>query len=637
MEPSKGPASLVDESGEETTTETIQSDASKHVEMAYILLEDCQISVIDSIDDSDTPTATRQLPAIPWQNHCLQTWITVDQCFPSIPESFKQSTSKPANSTHSMEHHAHERCRRCNLVLEHQQPLSTNNSSVLALNWSAIPPFHGTIQDTFALDHSQSNDSSESSPLPYEQSTPSQHRTATPPTCTCHSLSPGQNTPRPRRSDAALIAGLLMACRAHVSVVQSRVLLHSDQHDSASLLFTLAFPALSPLLSDTRQCIIGAPNETNPGTKRATAAARGRGSGQMHKPLDTALQLLLSLIRCDWRRLEEVMARLPIDGPPHHVGSSGSHGPWHSKPSLFPSSLALGAVYERIHSSGSARVHRPTPCQRTERKSSLTLTDWPKELLVDNVAPFLEATSLAALRSTCRSMHWSLRGVVPGLRLRLYSHQCHSLSWMRQREASTLRSEADCLVLAPATDFAVDDGDVHRAVTGGTTVLLATRPVRNHVAWSLRVDAQTGYTIPREHRRNELALGRRVARGGLLCDDPGLGKTITVLALILQTFGLVDTDVAMGTNDEKSELQSKPPNMAAQISDSTEDLLFHAYWSERVTLDFRRPALCKLINDLYRRSLFQSRNSNDPLLMIKKAIDRDDYGTDFSLFERAVQ
>jgi SNF2-related domain len=214
---------------------------------------------------------------------------------------------------------------------------------------------------------------------------------------------------------------------------------------------------------------------------------------------------------------------------------------------------------------------------------------------------------------------------------------------MRQREASTLRTEADCLLLAPASYSAIGDGDVHRAVTGGTTVLLATRPVLNHVAWSVRVDARTGYTIPPEQSQHELALGRRVARGGLLCDDPGLGKTITVLALILQTFGLTcdtfEADVTICTNDETSELQSKSPNVSTtvEISDTAEDLLFHAYWSERVTLDFRRPALLKLINDLYRRSLFQSRNPNHPILSIKNAIARDDYGTDFSLFERAVQ
>jgi hypothetical protein len=644
MEPfTTGRDSFVDESGEPTVV-ALQDDTSKHVEMAYILLEDSQIAVIDSIDDGDTPS--RQLPIFPRQNHGLQTWITVDQCFPSTPDPYKQFNSKPANaSTISMEHNANQSCRRCNFVLERllQRTLTANNNSTLALDWSAIPPFHGTIQDGFALDHSQSNDSSESIPL-HNEAAPSQHRTATPLACTCHSLSSGHNTPRPRRSDAALIAGLLIACRAHVSVVQCRVLLHSGQLDSASLLFTLAFSALSPLSSDTRQCIIGAPNETTPDTKRATAAVHGGGgSGGTLKPLDTALQLLLSLIRSDWSRLQEDMARLSIDGPPPHVGRSGSHDSWRAKPSLFPNNLTLGAVYERIHSSGSVSVRRPPPRQRNERKSSLTLTDWPKELLVDNVAPYLEATSLAALRSTCRSLHWSFRGVVPGLRLRLYSHQCHSLSWMRQREASTLRTEADCLHLAPATDSAVVDGDVHRAVTGGTTVLLATRPVLNHVAWSVRVDARTGYTIPPEQSQNELALGRRVARGGLLCDDPGLGKTITVLALILQTFGLAcDTskaDVPVCSNDEKRGLQPKLPNVCAatEISDTAEDLLFRAYWSERVTLDFRRPAFLKLINDLYRRSLFQSRNPNHPLLSIKSAIARDDYGTDFSLFERAVE
>jgi len=66
---------------------------------------------------------------------------------------------------------------------------------------------------------------------------------------------------------------------------------------------------------------------------------------------------------------------------------------------------------------------------------------------------------------------------------------------------------------------------------------------------------------------------------------------------------------------------------------SEDDAIFHAYWSEQVVPDFRRPYLHKLLNELCKRC----RQANLlPLGTIKKAIDGQDYGGDFSAFETAV-
>jgi hypothetical protein len=67
----------------------------------------------------------------------------------------------------------------------------------------------------------------------------------------------------------------------------------------------------------------------------------------------------------------------------------------------------------------------------------------------------------------------------------------------------------------------------------------------------------------------------------LLCDDPGLGKTITVISLILRSLGL------------STENNLKP------ITDSDERELFYSYWhSSFLTEHIRRPALLKLISSL---------------------------------------
>ena len=67
----------------------------------------------------------------------------------------------------------------------------------------------------------------------------------------------------------------------------------------------------------------------------------------------------------------------------------------------------------------------------------------------------------------------------------------------------------------------------------------------------------------------------------LLCDDPGLGKTITVISLILRSIGL-STDTSIH-----------------QTPDQDHDNLFYLYWrSSFLTEQIRRPEILKLISTL---------------------------------------
>ena len=63
----------------------------------------------------------------------------------------------------------------------------------------------------------------------------------------------------------------------------------------------------------------------------------------------------------------------------------------------------------------------------------------------------------------------------------------------------------------------------------------------------------------------------------LLCDDPGLGKTITVISLILRSFGL--STEAKADSDQ----------------DGDDDLFYSFWYSSFLTKHVRKPALLQLL------------------------------------------
>lgn len=253
------------------------------------------------------------------------------------------------------------------------------------------------------------------------------------------------------------------------------------------------------------------------------------------------------------------------------------------------------------------------------KETNCPLTNLPKDVMLSFVAPYLRARSLDALRCSCSYMHCSLRSIVPGLKLRLYRHQIKSLDWMRRRETRQLLEKH--VLNSHCIDGNTVDGDLHRAVSGGASTCLSFRPESVKKYSNIRIDPQYGSADKVKHILRS-GVSRKVARGGLLCDDPGLGKTITVLSLILQTFGLTATKL----------FRAKTGQDDAKLSSSCHlDEVFNAYWKEQVVPCFRIQNLNKLLNTLVRE------NKRDSMFFLKPVDPAGDGCPDYlDVIERPI-
>lgn len=585
-------------SSEHATAASTAVSNNELKEMAYLILEDCRVEVISEVGDFQPHL---KLP--------LRQWIQVSQLGNSTVLENQDCRTKCRKFVGTTENQLPFDgtccCRRCNLVLLHQS--TAKESLMLQLDWEQVPPFRGTISDVFPV-------------------------TKGPPfaslSCSCPVAAA-----KAQRSDAALMAGLLVACREQITVIHCSVLFRED--NQASLLWTLAFPHLQ------RQTTVA-----NTTTRRSILFQQQPSVGLktkirsriVYKPLDPALQLLLSLVRSDWDQLEVYQQRLT-----HREVVGDALPPRTKKPSFFPPKLTLGELYHRTQSSSSTNsMHHHRNGTRSRNKKvtqndACLLISLPLEVLVEKMSPFLNAQSLAGLITSCIYLNRSLQGVVPGLKLRLYSHQITSLSWMRRREASLLRAETDCLKIKQP----FQNCDVHRSITGGATVRLASKPNESYEC-NVRLDTYTGREIaPDPEFCNNESLPRRLAHGGLLCDDPGLGKTVTVLALILQTCGLSTasetkpSSTLSTTRSATLRKDSQSLHVSTELNNNSEnDAIFRAYWAEHVVAEFRGPALLKLVNELGKKN---RGGGSFPLEEVQQAITDDKYGANFSAFELGVE
>ena len=130
---------------------------------------------------------------------------------------------------------------------------------------------------------------------------------------------------------------------------------------------------------------------------------------------------------------------------------------------------------------------------------------FPIHLLPDEVMfrmlGFLDHMSLQALARTCRYFRIVCNEITPGMLLKLYPHQRAAIHWMLERERGERCVEHPCWRY-----FESKDGSF----------------------WGNTSTGEISEDPPETYRDFS---------GGFLCDDPGLGKTITCIGLMTRTKG----------------------------------------------------------------------------------------------------
>ncbi|KVI00736.1 F-box protein At3g54460 isoform X2 [Cynara cardunculus var. scolymus] len=125
----------------------------------------------------------------------------------------------------------------------------------------------------------------------------------------------------------------------------------------------------------------------------------------------------------------------------------------------------------------------------------------PDDVLV-NILTALDPLELLRVSSTCRHLRSLAATIMPSMKLKLFPHQQSAVEWMLKRER-----DPEVFPNPLYLKFATEDGFAFNVSTVSGEVVTGTIPMIKDF------------------------------RGGMFCDEPGLGKTITALSLILKTLG----------------------------------------------------------------------------------------------------
>ncbi|KAK7323306.1 hypothetical protein VNO77_26773 [Canavalia gladiata] len=139
-----------------------------------------------------------------------------------------------------------------------------------------------------------------------------------------------------------------------------------------------------------------------------------------------------------------------------------------------------------------------TPIENTCRSGIWELSDDILTKILASLGPM----DLTRISATCRHLRFLAASVMPCTKLNLFPHQQAAVEWMLHRERN-----AELLPHPLYVALSTDDG------------------------FSFHINTVSGEIVTGE------APTIKDFRGGMFCDEPGLGKTVTALSLIVKTGG----------------------------------------------------------------------------------------------------
>ncbi|KAJ8551542.1 hypothetical protein K7X08_021557 [Anisodus acutangulus] len=230
-------------------------------------------------------------------------------------------------------------------------------------------------------------------------------------------------------------------------------------------------------------------------------------SGWQFPKSGPAAAALFRHVSCDWEARSSILqsAKLGVEKDfsiwnlSHcHVVGCKLHcsAPDPSKKKLFE----LHEIFKSLPSV--AKRGNPDPLRvnplDTSKSGIWVITD---DILI-NILSSLCPIDLLRVSATCRHLKFLAASIMPCMKLKLFDHQQAAVDWMLQRERNV-----ELLQHPMYMNFVTEDG------------------------FAFYINAVSG----------QIATGQAPTikdfHGGMFCDEPGLGKTITALSLILKTQG----------------------------------------------------------------------------------------------------
>lgn len=166
----------------------------------------------------------------------------------------------------------------------------------------------------------------------------------------------------------------------------------------------------------------------------------------------------------------------------------------------------MHAIFKALPSLKGERMFSTTIFSRNGSEQGLW--DIPDEILT-SIFSRLSPRDLQSVACTCRHIRELAEYIMPCMNLKLFPHQQAAVHWMLQRELHPIS-----LPHPLYKDLQTEDG------------------------FHFYLNRLSGDLSP------EAPFPIMDFRGGLFCDEPGLGKTVTALSLILKTLGTLATPLA---------------------------------------------------------------------------------------------